>query len=282
MSDTSAFATLADAARRQPPGIALVLGSGMSELAQHVERLESVSYVYVPGMSPTTVPGHTGCLTLGTWSGQRLLLFEGRLHFYEGQPWRSVLTPVHIARELGARILLVTNASGGIREDLAKGSLLIIADHFDWTRPYAWRQPGPGGLAGARPSPYSPHLIELLREAGTRRGIELPVGTYAQLTGPCYETPAEIRALKALGADAVGMSTAREIQAGFDLGMECAALSCITNRAAGLSDGLIHHEDVLLTMAAQTERLAGLLASFLQLQGVVGSVEDNCMKGSAP
>src|SRR5262249_26258374 len=138
-------------------------------------------------------------------------------------------------------------------------------DHIEWTRPACWLNPGPGSLGTARVSPYSTRLSGLLSLAAAEQNLELFSGLYAAVTGPCYETPAEICALKHWGADAVGMSTAREIQTGYELGMECAAVSCITNRAAGLSTGPINHEEVLATAAAQAERLAGLLESFLRL-----------------
>jgi purine-nucleoside phosphorylase len=203
------------------------------------------------------VAGHTGCLTLGEWAGKRILVFEGRLHFYEGHPWRGVTQPIQVAHFLGARILLLTNAAGGIRDELAPGSLMAIQDHIDWTRPHCWRH-------ARHPSPYSPRLLEILTASARGLGFPLLSGVYAAVTGPCYETPAEIRAMKNWGADAVGMSTAREIEAGHGLGMECAAVSCITNRAAGFCTGPINHEEVLTTAAAQSERLADLLEACLR------------------
>jgi purine-nucleoside phosphorylase len=170
---------------------------------------------------------------------------------------------VQTAAFLGARILLLTNAAGGIHEALFPGSLMALRDHIEWTRPSSWRHPGPGGLGPARPSPYSPRLLERLNQAARQLGIVLHQGVYAAVTGPSYETPAEIRALKTWGADAVGMSTAREVQMGSELGLECAAVSCITNRAAGLSQGPIHHGEVLTTAAQQREPLARLLEAFL-------------------
>jgi purine-nucleoside phosphorylase len=176
-----------------------------------------------------------------------------------------VVRPVQVAHQLGARVLLMTNAAGGIHESLGPGNLMAIRDHIEWTRPYCWRQPGPGGLGPERPSPYSARLRQRVLQAAKDREIELAEGLYAAVTGPSYETPAEIRALKAWGADAVGMSTAREVQQGFDLGMECAAVSCITNKAAGLSAGAINHEEVLTIARAQGKRLAGLLEQVLPL-----------------
>jgi purine-nucleoside phosphorylase len=258
-----AFANLAAAARAAPPEVALVLGSGMGPVARRLRVQHRVPFALVPGLAAATVVGHSGCLALGDWGGRRVLLFEGRLHHYEGHPWTSVVRPVEVARDLGARVLLLTNAAGGIHDALVPGSLMAIRDHIEWTRPYCWRLPGPGGVGPGRSSPYGERLRRLLLVVSTARGIALHQGTYGAVTGPCYETPAEIRALRAWGADAVGMSTAREAQAGHDLGMECAAISCITNRAAGLSHGPINHEEVLTTAAAQAERLAELLEGFL-------------------
>jgi purine-nucleoside phosphorylase len=218
----------------------------------------------VPGLTTTSVVGHTGCLTLGEWGSKRVVLFEGRLHHYEGQPWRSVIQPIQIAHFLGARILLLTNAAGGIHDALGPGSLMAIRNHLEWTRPFCWRHAGQGCQGLPQPSPYSTRLRHVLTEAAQELGFDLASGIYAAVTGPCYETPAEIRALKTWGADAVGMSTAREIQAGYDAGMECAAVSCITNRAAGLSAGPINHEEVLRTAAAQAERLSELLHECLR------------------
>jgi purine-nucleoside phosphorylase len=164
-----------------------------------------------------------------------------------------------VAHNLGARILVLTNAAGGIRHDLPPGSLMIIRDHIEWTMPESWRR-----LAAQQRdrSPYSPRLMQLLRDAAGKQQVF--EGVYASVLGPCYETPAEIRALRACGADAVGMSTAREARVAYELGMECAAISCITNRAAGLGVGPICHEEVLTSVAAQAERLEKLLDSFIE------------------
>jgi purine-nucleoside phosphorylase len=187
------------------------------------------------------------------------------LHHYEGHSWQSVTQTVQIAHTLGARTIVLTNAAGGIHDALGPGSLMAIHDHIEWTWPYCWRRPGPGGTGPSRPSPYSSRLLQLLQQAAQGLGIDLLSGIYGAVTGPCYETVTEIRALKSWGADAVGMSTAREVQKGHELGMECAAVSCITNRAAGLSTGPINHEEVLITAKAQSERLANLLEMLLRL-----------------
>jgi purine-nucleoside phosphorylase len=251
MATSPAFAALTDAARAVPPQVALVLGSGMSTVADGLRPQLSVPFGDIPGLPAVSVAGHKGRVTLGDWAGRRVLLYEGRLHFYEGHSWDRVVLPVKLAAELGVWVLLQTNAAGGIRDDLGPGSLMAIRDHIEWTRPYCWREPGPGALGPSRPSPYSPRLLDVLGQAADELGIPLPRGVYGAVTGPCYETPAEVRALKAWGADAAGMSTARETQAGCDVGLECAAVSLITNKAAGLSAAPLDHKEVLTTAAAQ-------------------------------
>ncbi|MCI0376051.1 MAG: purine-nucleoside phosphorylase [Gemmataceae bacterium] len=256
----SSFAELVAECRRQPPLVALVLGSGFGILAERLQGALAVSYLSLAELGAPSVPGHDGVLLLAEWGGQRSLVFSGRLHYFEGHPWRRVEQPVLLARDLGAKILLLTNAAGGIRDDLTPGSLMALRDHLDWTQPFAGRHSGPGQC----PRPYSARLLGKLRDAAKTLGIALTDGVYAQVTGPSYETKAEIRALRSIGADAVGMSTAHEISRAQELGMECAALSCITNRAAGLGEGPINHEEVLASAATQGDRLAQLLEAFLQ------------------
>lgn len=262
------FAEFVEAVRTNPPDVALVLGSGMGPVAERVAPLRRVPFDAIPGMTAASVAGHSSQLTLGRWASRTVLLFEGRLHYYEGHPWSRVVLPVQTAASLGVKVLLLTNAAGGIHDALDPGSLMAIRDHIEWTRPNCWRLPGPGGIGPERPTPYSARLVQLLGRAAREMDLELLQGVYATVTGPVYETPAEIRALRAWGADAVGMSTAREIQAGADAGMECAAVSCITNKAAGLSASPLNHEEVLTTAAAQSARLAELFERFLGLIGL--------------
>jgi purine-nucleoside phosphorylase len=262
LSETQAlYQELLERCRREPPRVALVLGSGLGEIAERLECEQTVPFGAVPEMAAPSVAGHKGEVRLGTWAGRRLLVFVGRLHYYEGHPWRRVERQVPLARELGARILLLTNAAGGIRDDLDPGSLMPISDHLDWTGALSWRHHGPS----ARPSPYSTRLLEILHHAAGSLGRALNPGVYAQVTGPCYETPAEIRALRSRGAAAVGMSTCREINRGQELGMECAAVSFITNRAAGLAAGTIHHGDVMAAGRAWRDRLGQLVDAFLRV-----------------
>lgn len=267
MGPSPRYAALAAACREAPPQAVVILGSGMGDAAGRVRPAHAVPFAEVPGLPAASVSGHLGRLTLGDWAGRRVLLFEGRLHRYEGRSWDDVVRPIRLAAELGAPVAVLTNAAGGIGDDLAPGALMAVRDHVEWTHPYAWRRPGPGGLGGPRPAPYSARLLGLLERAATDGGMAAPQGVYAALTGPCYETPAEIRALKAWGADAVGMSTAREVQAAADAGLECAAVSLITNRAAGLTAAPPSHAEVLAVASAAAGRLADLLERFLALLG---------------
>ncbi len=243
--------------------VALVLGSGMAPVTQRIQPRAALPFADVPGLVPPTVAGHKGQVVFGTMAGRPVLAFTGRLHFYEGHPWERVVRPVEVAAELGAGVLVLTNASGGIAETLEPGSLLALTDHIEWNRPFPWRYPGPGGLAGERPSPYSPRLLDVLDRSATTAGGTLHRGVYLSVTGPSYETPAEIRAMRACGADAVGMSTTREAQRGAALGLEVAAVSCVANRAAGLSGGPLSHKEVLEVVAAASARLAALLEGFV-------------------
>jgi inosine/guanosine/xanthosine phosphorylase family protein len=252
------YPAFADLAQQRRPRLALILGSGLGALADRLHDVHELPFHRVPDLDQPTIPGHRGSLLLGECAGRAVLVFAGRLHAYEGHPWRRVLRPVHVARELGAEMLLVTNAAGGIRADLNPGDVMAIHDHLDWTRPDGWKPAPP------RPSPYAPLLLAHLRQAATRLGMALPDGVYAQVTGPSYETRAEIRALRAAGADAVGMSTVREVEAGCAQGLECAALSCITNKAAGLGTGPVHHEEVLATASASRAALTALVEAFLE------------------
>jgi purine-nucleoside phosphorylase len=249
--------------RASPPELAIVLGSGLGPVAGRLATTHVLDFQAVPGLVRPTVAGHAGLLRLGDWVGRRVLLFEGRLHRYEGHPWETVIRPAETAAQLGASVLLVTSAVGGIHEELTPGRLMAVSDHIDWTWPYPWRRPGPGGIAPPRPSPYSGRLLELLGRAAAARGLALHQGTYAAVTGPCYETPAEIRALRSLGADAVGMSTAREVEAAAARGLQCAALGCVTNRAAGLAPGPIQHGQVLTLTAALCGQVADLIETWL-------------------
>jgi purine-nucleoside phosphorylase len=252
------FTELQAACRVRPPVALIVLGSGLGALAADVRTTVAASFADVPGMESASVPGHAGRLTLGDWNGRRVLVQEGRLHFYEGHAWEVVVRFMRFAADLGVRHAVLTNAVGGIGDGPEPGSLMAVRDQFDVIGPDAWRRPKP-----RRPSPYCPLLLGKIHDAAQAAGVPLTSGCYAAVTGPCYETPAEIRLLRAWGADAVGMSTAREIEAGAAVGLRCAAISCVTNRAAGLADGSLHHDDVLAAARGFVERIGRILAELL-------------------
>jgi purine-nucleoside phosphorylase len=234
------------------PAVFVVLGSGIGPLIARVKVESRLAYTDIPGLPASSVEGHRGCLTLGEWAGQRVIVAEGRLHYFEGHQWEVVVRPIQLAAELGARAALLTNAVGGIREDLEPGSLMPVRDHLEWNRPSPWGN-------GPEASPYSPRLVERICAGGKACGLDLKPGVYGAVTGPTYETPAEVRALRSAGVDAVGMSTSREILAGAQHGLECGAISLVTNRAAGLAAGTLSHEEVLATARATAEVLGRVL-----------------------
>jgi purine-nucleoside phosphorylase len=250
------FDAFARTAAALAPRTAVVLGSGLAGAAAAFEERAAVAFGDIPGLAPPTVGGHGGRLAVGIWSGAPVLLFRGRLHFYEGHPWSVVTGTVRTAADLGATRLVLTNAAGGIHPALEPGGLMAVRGHLELLDADAWRR-----LAhdGEPTRPYSARLVELVCGHERAAGRELLAGTYAALTGPCYETPAEIRALAACGADAVGMSTAMEAEAAAQLGLEVAALSCVTNKAAGLSGAPLGHAEVLANAQLAVARMGELL-----------------------
>jgi purine-nucleoside phosphorylase len=240
-----AFELFRSSAAADPPRVAIVLGSGLGAVVDRVRPSAEAAFADIPGFSAPTVHGHGGRAVLGAWAGVRVLVFQGRMHYYEGHTWDRATTTVRLAADLGAKVLLLTNAAGGIHESLNPGDLMALRGHLKWLDAQAWRHPDVV-------SPYSARLIER---------TNLFAGVYAALTGPTYETPAEIRALAAMGADAVGMSTAMEAEAGAARGLEVAAISCITNKAAGLSAGVLDHAEVqqIAGRGDVSDRMANLL-----------------------
>jgi purine-nucleoside phosphorylase len=258
----SAIEQLMECARQRPLCAAIVLGSGLGDIARRVQLVHSMSFEEMPGFAPTTVAGHASRLLVGDWCGQRVLVFCGRIHGYEGHSREQIVAPIRLAATLGAREIFLTNAAGGIREDLTPGTLLSIRAHLDLTMPAFWR----GGVQF--PAHCSARLHASLLEVSSRLGVEVREGTYGAVLGPNYETPAEIRTLRSLGVDAVGMSTAAEIEAAAELGLECLAISCITNRAAGLSASRLTHEEVLANSQRQAQRLGDLIEGVICQQEV--------------
>jgi purine-nucleoside phosphorylase len=257
---TAAFAEFARTARALAPTAAVVLGSGLGGVTARFRESASVAFGDIHGLVPTTVHGHRGRLAVGLWGDAPALLFLGRLHFYEGHPREVVTGTVRAVADLGAKVLVLTNAAGGIHPSLDPGSLMAIRGHVKLVGPGAWRELSAERGRDGRSDVYSPRLLQAMQEHEAAARRELFAGVYAALTGPSYETPAEIRALAACGADAVGMSTAMEAEAAAELGLEVAAISCITNRAAGLSSAPLDHAEVLVNAKLAVERLGELLS----------------------
>jgi len=248
---------------------AIVLGSGMGPVIDRIAPRAAVAFGDVPGLVPPTVAGHKGQIIFGDFAGRAVLAFTGRLHYYEGHSWNRVVRTVEVAAELGAKTLILTNASGGINDSFEPGSLMVLTRHIEWNSPAACsallRSHSEGTSAPPHSMPYSAQINELLQVAANECGVPLHRGAYLSVTGPTYETPAEIRAARVCGADAVGMSTTREALRAAELGLKVAAISCIANRAAGLSAEPLSHKEVLHVVAAASANLAQLLATAMPL-----------------
>lgn len=242
------------------PQLALILGSGFGEIEQEVASAVRCAYSELPGFpAPAGTSGHVCRVSQGELWGVNALVFRGRYHAYEGHGPRDLSACVWVAHALGTRTLVVTNASGGIRADLAPGSLMAIRDHINLTgtNPLV----GSVRLKGAAPFPpmgaaYNPGLLDTLLKAGESVGEPMVSGVYAAVLGPSFETPAEVEMLRRVGADAVGMSTVPEVIAANALGMQVCGLSLITNRAGSADDS---HERVLKAGAENAKRLARVL-----------------------
>ena len=255
-----------DALAVNKPAVGLVLGSGLGELTKRIEDQRFVPYADLPGFAVPTIPGHLGRLISGTLAGKHVLALAGRFHVYEGHSAANTAFPVRVLHALGAPILLLSNAAGGIRRSLKPGDLMIIRDHVNLT----WRNPLIGPIVPGderfpdMSDPWDPALRQLLAESAGAAGVPVTEGVYFWLTGPSYETPAEVRMMERLGADAVGMSTVHEVIVARAIGMRVAGMSCITNLAAGLSDHAISHDDVLEVTKAAGERFEQVALEFVR------------------
>jgi purine-nucleoside phosphorylase len=253
---TASFASLVAECRLRKPGTALVLGSGLNEIADSWATRFSLPFAQIPGFPTTSVTGHKGELHLKELGSRPVLVFQGRVHRYEGHSIEVVGQPIRIAKELGVRSVILTNASGGIGEEQLPGSLMLLTGHIQAMRPRWWPEVEVRRV-------YSPRLCRLMREAATTTQVPLHEGIYVGVTGPSYETPAEVRALRQIGAHAVGMSTVIEAETANQLGLAVAAISCIANRAAGLSPTPLSHIDVLQRVREASEHVGRLLAHAL-------------------
>jgi purine-nucleoside phosphorylase len=249
------------------PDVTVVLGSGLGTAADMLKERISVSTAELPGYPHSTVPGHAGMLHQGKIGKKTVLIQQGRVHIYEGYSPAEAVRPIRAAILKGAGTVILTNAAGGIDSHLFPGALMLIEDHLNLTGTSALLGPndderGPRFLDMSRA--YDPDLCARMRAAAEKLDIPLASGVYAGLLGPTYETPAEVRMLKTLGAAAVGMSTVQEVIAARHLGAKTAAVSCITNLAAGLSSTPLAHDEVAETGAAATADMVRLLTKFLE------------------
>jgi purine-nucleoside phosphorylase len=247
------------------PEVALIVGSGLTGITESIAKPVAIPYGDIPHFPQPTVAGHAGQLIFGELSGKRLAVLSGRFHYYEGRSMAEIVYPIHVVDALGAKILIVTNAAGGINPTFNPGDLMIIEDHINFL--------GANPLTGLRENggikfidmtaAYSTRLREKLDAAAEKAEVPVRRGVYLACPGPSYETPAEVKAFAWIGADAVGMSTVPEVIMARYHNLEVAGISCITNLAAGISGKKLSHEEVLEVGKAAQAKLAKLLTEFV-------------------
>jgi purine-nucleoside phosphorylase len=268
----AAAASAADVVRRlagralPQPVAAIVLGSGLGGLADRITDAVRIPFHDIPGFPPATVEGHAGALISGRLGDAPVICLAGRFHLYEAHPAQVAVFPVRLVHALGARTLIVSNAAGGIRRSFAPGTLMRIDDHINLMNRHALAgplQPGEARFPDMS-APYDRDLAARLDATAVAMHIRLDVGVYAGLLGPTYETPAEVRMLERLGADAVGMSTVPEVIMARALGMRCVGVSLITNAAAGYTANLLNHAEVIESAHEAAGRFQSLISTFVQ------------------
>lgn len=256
---------------REKPAIAIILGSGLGDLANEVSHATAIPYAEIPHFLRSTVPGHAGRLLLGTVEDMPVVMMQGRFHFYEGYALEALTLPVRVMHELGAHTLIVTNAAGGLNPSYRPGDFMLLSDHINLP-----------GMAGANPlvgpnderfgtrfpalaKAYDAGLRQLAREVASKQAdITLHEGVYVMVSGPSFETGAELKFLRAIGADAVGMSTAPEVVVARHAGMRVLGLSLITNTATGDDTEEVNHAEVLATADAARPRFTMLVRGILR------------------
>lgn len=252
------------------PDAVVVLGSGLGGVADAIENPISVPYGDIPFWPASTAPGHAGRLIAGTLGKTRVVAMQGRVHYYEGYSMDEVVFPVRVFGEWGIRIYFATNASGGVNTELLPGDLVLLEDHLNLM--------GANPLVGANDDKWGPRfpdmtfaydreLRDLVTRVGEEAGVPVKSGVYAAFSGPSFETPAEIRMVRTLGGDLVGMSTVPEVIVANHMGMRVCALSCVANYAAGMTDNPLTHEEVLEEMGKASERLSRVVALSLEELG---------------
>jgi inosine/guanosine/xanthosine phosphorylase family protein len=267
ISHVAAASVIHDRLNGNVPRVAVVLGSGLGAVADLVHSPITIDYADLPGFPRPTVSGHMGRMHAGTIAGTPVMILQGRSHVYEGHDMGEVTLPARALKAAGADILVLTNAAGGLRDDLTPGRLMAITDHINWSGLNPLTGPndetiGPRFLDMS--AAYDPDLRKRLGRAARQAGINLAEGVYIWVPGPSFETPAEIRAFRMLGADAVGMSTVPEVLAARHCGLRVAAISGITNLGAGMGDGsALDHAHTLVRGGALAGDMRRLLTGFL-------------------
>lgn len=266
---TEAAAKAAKAIRKrasaQQPGVAVILGSGLGGLSKSIADAVRIPFGDIPGFPEVSVAGHEGAVIVGSLGGREIVALSGRFHMYEGHPAALAAFPVRVFHALGARDLFVSNAAGGISAKLAVGDLMMISDHLNLmgTNPLVGEAEEGETRFPDMTDAYNPGLRWILRTTAEKLGIMLREGVYAGLLGPSYETPSEVKMLRLLGADAVGMSTVPEVIVARALGMRVAGVSVITNAAAGVTGSALSHAEVLETTSRVSAAFESLVTEFL-------------------
>jgi purine-nucleoside phosphorylase len=254
------------------PALGVILGSGLGAFAEHVQSPVAIPYADIPHFPQSTVAGHSGKLILGTLAGVPVAVMQGRVHAYEGYSMDQVTFPMRVLGLLGVRTVLVTNAAGGIRATLRPGELVLLADHINLTgtnaalgpnEPRFATTPASGQRFFDMTTAYTPRLRALALAEADRQGTTLTEGVYLAVLGPSFETPAEIRAFRTLGADLVGMSTVHEVIVARHMGIDVLGLSLVTNMAAGVTGEAIHHEEVMDIGRQAERRFTALLTALI-------------------
>ena len=251
---------------RTVPTVCIVLGSGLGPLSKMAEDAIEIPYKDIPGFPVSTAPGHKGSLIAGNLSGKPVFMMNGRFHYYEGYPMETVTFYVRVMGRLGVKVLLLTNASGGINLEMKVPELVAITDHLSFNAEPVLRGPNIEEFGTRFPDQchvYDPELTDTLVNSARDLNIRISRGVYAYTKGPQYETPAEIRALRIMGADCVGMSTVPEAIAASHMGIRVAAMSCITNMAAGISGNPLSEKEVLDNAALASENSCALVKEFV-------------------
>ncbi len=243
------------------PEIGIVLGSGLGELADEYCEI-AIPYSEIPGFEASTVSGHKSRLVFAEINGKKVVMMQGRFHYYEGHPIQKVVFPIKVMKKLGVKTVMLTNAAGGVNKAFNPSDLMIITDHINHMNVNPLIGPNDDSMGDRFPDMsevYSPELVELTKKTASKLGIDVQEGVYMALTGPSYETPAEVRMARVVGADAVGMSTVPEAIVAKWAGMNVIGISCICNSAAGVSTVALSHSDVIHAASVAKERFMVLV-----------------------